>query len=91
MIDRNGPGGLNRKREKDDYSYVVERWRKQDIESSRIVKGGGKRTLEVMFTNGSVYQYYDVHEHIHESLISASSKGTFLNENVKGHFRYARV
>lgn len=46
--------------------------------------------LEVEFTNGSVYQYFDVPETEYEALISASSVGKYLNQNIKARYRYAR-
>lgn len=64
------------------------------VSSSNVAEVGydqNKQILEVMFTNGSVYQYFDVPEHIYQGLISDSTVGGYLNENVKGHFRYAKV
>jgi len=49
------------------------------------------RLLEVLFTNGSTYQYFDVPPQIHAELMQASSIGQYLNANIKGNFRYARV
>jgi hypothetical protein len=49
------------------------------------------QTLEIEFNNGGVYQYFDVSQEIYEALISADSVGKFLNANIKGYYRYARV
>ena len=49
------------------------------------------QTLEVEFLSGGVYQYFDVPQPLYEQLIAADSVGTFLNTNIKGAFRYARV
>ena len=40
IFDENGPGGWNRKRETDDYSDMVQTWRKQDIRSPKTIKEG---------------------------------------------------
>ncbi len=40
--------------------------------------------------NGQIYQYFDVPEPYYQALISDSSPGTYLNQNIKGVFRYAR-
>ncbi|KKU58554.1 MAG: hypothetical protein UX81_C0021G0007 [Parcubacteria group bacterium GW2011_GWA2_47_12] len=49
-------------------------------------------TLEVEFTSGDVYQYYDVPEHLYGEFMRASSLGGFLNDNiVKYHYRYRKV
>jgi hypothetical protein len=49
------------------------------------------RILFVEFINGGVYQYFDVPDNIYEQMKTASSKGQFLAQNVKGVFRYARA
>lgn len=48
-------------------------------------------TLEVEFRNGSVYQYFDVAETVYQDLMSASSVGTYLNQNIKSTYRYAKL
>ena len=40
-------------------------------------------TLEIEFKDGSVYQYFDVPEMVHQQLMQADSKGTFLQANIK--------
>lgn len=47
--------------------------------------------LKVEFKNGSVYDYYDVPEHIFNGMRSAPSKGQYLAQQVKGAYRYARA
>jgi hypothetical protein len=49
------------------------------------------QTLEVEFSNGNVYQYFDVPEPVYQQLIQAASLGTFLSGNIKGSYRYARM
>ncbi|MBN2319877.1 MAG: KTSC domain-containing protein [Acidobacteria bacterium] len=48
-------------------------------------------TLEVEFTNGSVYQYFDVPEMEYHNLIGAESVGRYLNQNIKNSYRYVRT
>jgi hypothetical protein len=45
------------------------------------------RLLEVEFHRGSVYEYSDVPETVHQALMSASSKGSYLNTQVKPRYR----
>lgn len=48
--------------------------------------------LEVEFTSGDIYQYYDVPEHLYQEFLRASSLGGFLNDNiVKYHYRYRKI
>lgn len=59
---------------------------REPVSSSAIVSLGydpSSETLEVEFTGGSVYQYYDVPESVYRDFLAADSKGTFLNVHVK--------
>ena len=49
------------------------------------------QTLEIEFTNGNIYQYFDVPFTIYEELMQAESKGKFLSTQIKGVYRYARL
>lgn len=48
-------------------------------------------TLEVQFRDGSVYQYLNVPFQIYSGLMHAASVGGFLNDHIKGVYRYRRV
>ena len=48
-------------------------------------------TLEVEFRKGSVYQYFDVPETVYQELMSASSVGKYLNQFIKGSYRYVQI
>lgn len=48
-------------------------------------------TLEVEFTSGSIYQYFDVPENEYERLMNAASKGRYFNQNIKDCYRYKQV
>lgn len=48
-------------------------------------------TLEVEFTNGSIYQYNKVPSEVYYALLNAESKGKFLNSNIKGKYEYSLV
>jgi hypothetical protein len=50
-----------------------------------------RQILEVLFVNGHLYQYFDVPEAIFQEMLRAGSAGQYLNANIKGRFRYARV
>ena len=63
-------------------------------ESSNIARfkyDESKQVLDVEFKHGGMYEYFDVPESIYQQMKSASSKGQFLAQNIKGHYRYARV
>jgi hypothetical protein len=64
------------------------------VSSSNISEIGYDRnseTLEVMFNNGSVYQYYNVGQALFDELMQAPSKGQFLNVYIKNAYPYSRV
>lgn len=68
---------------------------RQYVTSSNILSIGydpDNMILEVEFTTGAVYQYYDVSQSIYDGLMAADSHGTFLSAYVKkGGYRYAQV
>ncbi len=47
--------------------------------------------LQVEFNNGGTYQYFDVPLREYERLRDASSVGTYLNNNIKGTYRFSKV
>lgn len=64
------------------------------VQSSNIESIGydsGRQTLEIEFLNGSIYQYFDIPQHIYDGLMGADSQGKFLAANIKGYYRYSKV
>lgn len=64
------------------------------VESSTIAAVGydaARKLLEVEFSSGAVYHYFDVPSGMHQSLLSASSKGTFFNRNIRSRFAHRRI
>lgn len=67
---------------------------KKAVSSSNIAAIGydiDTQTLEIEFLNGGVYQYFEVPENLYNDLMSASSHGQYLNQNIKGYYRYSKV
>lgn len=48
-------------------------------------------TLEIEFTNGSIYQYFNVPTGIYEQLMASGSKGQFLNTYIRNAYPFSRV
>ena len=63
----------------------------QSSNVARISYNKTNSTLEVEFHNGSIYQYFDVPQGVWENFKLAESKGQFIHNSLKGHYRYARV
>jgi uncharacterized protein YndB with AHSA1/START domain len=53
--------------------------------------GHSAATLEVEFTTGRVYRYFDVPVRVFEALMSAESHGEYFNRHVRNDFGYAEV
>ncbi|MBM3547844.1 MAG: KTSC domain-containing protein [Alphaproteobacteria bacterium] len=46
------------------------------------------RTLEIEFIDGQVYRYLDVANGVYRQLMSARSKGQFVNSQIRDVYRY---
>lgn len=67
---------------------------REPVASSNIAAIGydeASQTLEVEFTSGALYQYYNVTQVVFEQLMQASSKGQFLAYQIKNSYPYSRV
>lgn len=67
---------------------------RQRVSSTNIRSIGydpDRGTLEVEFSNSAVYQYYNVPETVHTSLLRASSKGRYLNDHIKDRYRFRKI
>ena len=52
----------------------------------------GSRTLEIEFTGGAIYQYFEVPEEIYQGLLNAESKGQYFNLVFKPYgFEYQQL
>ena len=64
------------------------------VSSSNIAEVGydeQSNTMEILFTNHSVYQYFDVPKNVHNALISAASVGQFFHQQIRGQYRFAKA
>lgn len=64
------------------------------VASSNITSIGydaDSETLEIEFTTGTIYQYFNVPLGISEQLMAAPSKGQFLNVYIRNIYPYSRV
>lgn len=77
--------------QKKEWESIMER---QRVSSSNIHSVGYEptsRELEIEFSNGAVYMYLNVPESVHTALMHSSSKGHYLNENIKNRFRCRKI
>ena len=67
---------------------------REPVSSSHLSSVGydpASLTLEIEFKDGSVYQYFDVPDFEHSSLVQAISPGTYFHENIKFNYQYIRL
>lgn len=67
---------------------------REPVSSSNLAEVGydnATSTLEVCYRSGRTYQYFDVPEGVYDDLRTAGSPGGYLNREIKGKYRYARV
>ncbi len=64
------------------------------VDSSNVASVGydhASSTLEIEFSGGAIYQYFDVPPSTYEGLVSAKSPGGFVHQQIRGIYRYART
>lgn len=64
------------------------------VESASLASIGYDSTtqaLEIEFKRGTVYRYLNVPIAVFEALLSAESKGTFLNTSIKDAYPFMRI
>lgn len=63
------------------------------VNSSNISSVGydaDSQTLEIGFTNGSVYQYAGVPQSIYEGMMGSDSKGKYFHANINKVYPYSK-
>jgi KTSC domain len=50
-----------------------------------------EQRLRVTYNSGAVYDYFGVPPEVYFSLNAYQSKGTFLNQKIKGFYQFQRV
>ena len=67
---------------------------RKQISSATIASVGYETTktlLEIEFTSGEVYQYFNVPLEIYGGLIKATSHGDYFNEWVKEQYEFRKI
>ncbi len=66
----------------------------QIVESSMIEAVGydaKTQTLEVIFSSGKVYRYFEVPQEVYANLLTADSKGSYMRDVVIDGYPYEQV
>jgi hypothetical protein len=48
-------------------------------------------TLRVVYVSGNVYDYKKVPENVYKEMKAASSKGEYLNKNIKPNYEFEKI
>lgn len=68
---------------------------RQHVSSSNIASIGYEtqsQTLEIEFHSGGIYQYFNVPSSIYNSLMNASSHGTYFDVHIKkAGYRFSKI
>jgi len=48
-------------------------------------------TLRVTFVSGIIYDYKEVPEEVHIALKTSGAKGIFLNQHIKGKYKFEKI
>jgi len=67
---------------------------KTQVSSSNLSSVGydsATKTLEVTFNSGMTYQYFNVPKSEYDSLMSAASKGSYFNNNIRNSYKYQQI
>ncbi len=67
---------------------------REPVSSSNLASVGynpDNETLEVEFRNGTIYEYYNVPQFMHERLMQAASVGTFFNAELKNNYACSKI
>lgn len=69
--------------------------RREPVDSDALRSIGydiGRRILELEFTSGTVYRYFEVPEHLYLDLMQAPSHGAFFAERIRdAGFDYQQI
>lgn len=50
-----------------------------------------KQLLRIIFLSGNVYEYFHVPQEEYDAMRAARSKGTYLNQYIKGKYEYRKL
>jgi hypothetical protein len=64
------------------------------VKSSNLLSVGydaKNKILEIRFNSGNMYQYDNVPKEIYNGLMSASSKGSYFYDMIKGNYSFKQI
>lgn len=68
--------------------------KRKSVSSSNIAAVGydeENEVLEIEFNHGGVYQYFEVPQEDYDSLMSASSHGSYFYHKIRDVYQYSKI
>jgi len=68
--------------------------RRLPVDSEAVLSVGydvQRRMLQIEYSGGNVYNYFDVPPYIYEDLMKATSIGTFCNQHIRNEYDYELI
>jgi hypothetical protein len=67
---------------------------RERVSSSQIDAVGydpATKTMEVEFSTGAVYEYYEVSPEVHKSFVTSSSVGRYFGSAIRDNYEFKRL
>jgi len=56
-----------------------------------VIYDHASSTMRVIFVSGVIYDYKNVPEKIYLEMKTSGSKGTYLNQHIKGNYEFEKI
>ena len=73
---------------------ILSRIQRHPVESTNVASVGYSRrlhALEIEFTRGAIYRFLEVPVEVYRAFLASDSKGHFIAEHIRRHYRFLRV
>jgi len=58
---------------------------------SAVIYNNASSTMRVIFVSGAIYDYKNVPKKIYHAMKTSDSKGTYLNQHIKGNYEFEKI
>ncbi|HKB43771.1 MAG TPA: KTSC domain-containing protein [Chitinophagaceae bacterium] len=58
---------------------------------SAVIYDHVSSTMRVIFVSGAIYDYKNVPEKVYHEMKTSGSKGTYLNQHIKGNYEFEKI
>jgi len=58
---------------------------------SAVIYDHASLTMRIIFVSGAIYDYKNVPEKVYHAMKISGSKGTYLNQHIKGNYEFEKI